>query len=311
MNAPDIVALSGREKSKLIQFALERCKAKIEKLTFPRLWSEKLDGVFCMALQYQGNIFIYSRTGEVYTSMKHIEKEIFEFLNDGCDGERDMIIFEADAEGVPQSTVSGWCRDTQNQHEELIANCHTMLNLKDFVTKNNAPIINKNSLLPFKAGWEVLKTLKNYDFKYLKPIEQIEVSSWDEAIALSEKVWEKGGEGGVLRNPDGVYKGGKRVDDIIKIKKVLSFDLEVIDTYIGKKGTKYENTLGGIVCRWKDGKKIKVAGMTDEERNSWWADKSLIIGKIVEVHAMTYSSTGLLREPRYKGIRTDKEVGDF
>jgi DNA ligase-1 len=34
------------------------------------------------------------------------------------------------------------------------------------------------------------------------------------------------------------------------------------------------------------------------------------VGDIVEIVAMDYSSEGLLREPRYKGIRHDKKEAD-
>jgi len=51
--------------------------------------------------------------------------------------------------------------------------------------------------------------------------------------------------------------------------------------------------------------------MSDKQRNEWWRNPSLIIGKIVKVDAMTFTSTGLLREPRFKEVREDKTEADF
>ena len=65
------------------------------------------------------------------------------------------------------------------------------------------------------------------------------------------------------------------------------------------------------MCRWKNGGVIYISGMKDSQRHLWWSNPDEIIGKIVQVDAMSESSKGKLREPRFKGIRTDKTEGDF
>jgi DNA ligase-1 len=55
-----------------------------------------------------------------------------------------------------------------------------------------------------------------------------------------------------------------------------------------------------------DGKTQKVStGLTQEQADAFTADPALIVGQHIEVEAMGLTSTGLLREPRFKGIRTD------
>jgi DNA ligase-1 len=56
---------------------------------------------------------------------------------------------------------------------------------------------------------------------------------------------------------------------------------------------------------------LSVSGMTDAQRNAWWADPDCIIGSIVKVDAMRYSAYGSLREPRFKEVRTDKDKPDL
>jgi len=311
----DLLALTRRPKDKFIQFALDLRNVKHpERLKFPMLASEKIDGVFCLAYKHtervndyylHSRVSIYSRTGERFTSMEHIEialNEIMELY--------DIIIFEAcGPQGIPQSTVSGWCRDTKAQHPELMAACHDLLNQEEFINGGRRCYAERFMDLKTRINaWR--RTLATYRAYWLifaltpKP-----VGSLKEAQEYAEEVWSNGGEGVVLRNPDGLYAPGKRNEDILKIKRGVSYDLEVVGLKEGK--GKYAGTLGTLVCRWRDDKTIEISGMTDEQRREWWKNPHGIIGKIVQVDAMGESTKGLLREPRFKGIRWDKTKGDF
>ena len=50
--------------------------------------------------------------------------------------------------------------------------------------------------------------------------------------------------------------------------------------------------------------------MTDGDRIMWWADPSIIIGRIVEVQCMKVLANKSLREGRYKAVRHDKDYPD-
>lgn len=300
----DIVALSGRPKDKLVQLALEVAKAKPQKMQWPMLWSEKLDGNYCIALKHQGTIGIYSRTGEPYTSMKNIESELFNVMDDNT-----LVIFEAYITDTEQSVISGYCRDTKEQHPELMAMCHDALTLNEFVNGGTTPYIERvHRLIVMKID----------ELRHCIVVQQYHVDSMEIAMELTKDVWKQGREGGILRNPHGLYAGGigcpvvgtKRSEDIVKLKQSVTYDLEVIGMNRGKKG-KYSETLGTLVCRWKDGKTLPVSGMSDEQRHLWWNDPQSIIGKIIEVKAMTGSTHGSLREARFRSIRYDKSTGDF
>jgi DNA ligase-1 len=296
----DIVALSGRPKNKLVQLAQPLEKVKLEKIQWPQLVSEKIDGVFCLAIKHQGEVGIFSRTGEQYTSMKHLEEIFMETLD-----EDQIIIFEAcHALETPQSVVSGWCRDTKEQHPELKAACHDIISLDEFINGGKRRYRARQRYLRTKT-----RSVAPQEITHVSYISVVLVWSLQEAQAYADTIISLGGEGAVLRNPEGLYQGGKRNQDIIKLKKGVSFDLKVLEVKRGK--GKYADTLGTLVCKWKDGKTIEISGMTDNERDLWWNDPCFIVGSIVQVDAMCESSKGLLREPRFKGIRFDKTEGDF
>lgn len=311
----NIVELSGRTKKNLVQLALEVAKAKPKRLVFPMLWSEKLDGNYCIALKVRERfssievgevVYIYSRTGEVYTSMEHIQSE----LNDVMDVNT-LVIFEAYIADTKQSVISGYCRDTKDQHPELTARCHDLITLDEFIHGGTVPYDDRCVNL--------LRCIVGAGLKHCSFVKQVYVKSMEEAMEFTKEVWANGGEGGILCSIHGLYAGGigcpvvgtKRSEDIIKLKQSVTYDLEVIGVNRGDAKGKYSNTLGTLECRWKDGKTLPVSGMTDVQRDMWWTNPSSIIGKIIEVKAMTDSSHGSLREARFKSVRFDKFEGDF
>jgi DNA ligase-1 len=300
----NLQTLCGRPKNKFIQLALDLPKAKLEKIQWPMIAQEKIDGVFCLAHKdpEEDRVKIYSRTGEVYSSMKHLEAALYQVMD-----HTNIIIFEAYAwlerenRFLEQSIVSGWARDTKTQHIELRAYCHDIITEPEFLCGGHTP---------YRARYENLcYQLDGTEGGCLSRAASWTPGSLEEARRYADLFISQGGEGIVLKDPHGLYNPGMRTQDIIKIKQGVSFDLEVIGIYGGK--GKYADTLGGLVCKWKDGKTILISGMTDTQREHWWENPQAIIGKIVQVDAMCESSKRLLREPRFKGIRHDKTEGDF
>lgn len=298
----NILEFTGRPKSKLVQLALpfESLKAP---LTFPVLVSEKLDGVYCIA-HFDSDINsmrIYSRTGEEYTSMKHLIPDLNKLCNEtGVD----FIIFEAYTRGVPQPTISGWCRDTKGQHEELRGYIHDILTYDEYFGDEPTP---------YRVRYnELLRGFSNHFFQTLWVVSQTIYYTQDSIDDYAESIWNKGGEGVILRNPEAAYSVGKRNSDIVKMKKTISYDLKCVGLEEGK--GKYVGKVGKLILRWRDGETIKVgSGLTDKQRSDWWSEFNYdeVVGRVVEVEAMAESTKGKLREPRFKGIRNDKVEGDF
>ena len=276
------------------------------KIKYPCIVQEKYDGVYCIACRENGEIHIFSRTGKEYFSMHHLKDVIDRllFINSS-----DILIFEAYCDSVPQSTISGWCRDEQSQHPEIKGIAHDCLTYGEYFGRDKTT---------YKSRFDHLTI--TFDVVDPSPLfelpEQITAQYYGEVESYANTVWGRDGEGIVIKNPNAAYKRGKRNYDLMKLKREVSYDLKVVALEEGK--GKYKGMVGKLVCQWKNGKTIKVgSGLTDKQRKAWWDRCNYtdfykgIVGKIVQIDAMGESSKGQLREPFFKGVRYDKEKGDF
>lgn len=137
------------------------------------------------------------------------------------------------------------------------------------------------------------------------------------AITSDKDVWmkhfiditDKGGEGIILKQVDGLYQPDKRNSSLMKIKLEDTFDLECIDMFhtVGDRG--HDNL--NVSLRRKSGVVITVRIPKDEDRFLFESDSSQILGKVVEVKCMTELDGGMLREPRFVRVRNDKLIEDI
>lgn len=115
---------------------------------------------------------------------------------------------------------------------------------------------------------------------------------------------EGGYDGLILRDPNAGWAVGAGTEGaIIKIKRKLSFDLRVVEVNTAV-GEKTGRTVYKLVVEFR-GLRLGVGSGVPHK-----FDDVPVVGDIVEVEAMDYSSDGLLREPRYKGTRHDKVAPD-
>lgn len=298
----DLCEILGIKQEDLVQLVLPFTVAKA---TYPCAVQEKYDGCFCIAYRNMNSedgfshTKIYSRTGKQYLSMQHLEKCFNEMFN-GTN--KDFVIFEAYIPNTIQSEISGACRDTVNQHPEIIAVIHDWLTMGEYLGKVQTPY---NTRLG-----ELIVAYSNFHYPCMMLPKGRVCYNLQQIKDFAQEIFDRGGEGVVVKKLAGYYKHGKRVADLMKYKQTISYDLEVVDL---QEGTgRYKNAVGSLICRFSGNRLISVGtGLTAQQRKLWWLNKDLAIGQIAEVQAMRLTASGLLREPRFKGFRTDKAVADY
>ena len=244
---------------------------------------------------------IYSGAGRVIPSLKEFSETIRPYIPNI----RGRLIFEIMIEGLEIDsfyTLNGILNRKYEQADDVYIMVH------DFVPFGE----NKDVSFKYRYGVaaEIVSKI-NLPQVRLAPILGIHYDT-AEFKRKAEFIWSRGGEGIILKHMDAPYMPEKRNHTLMKIKEELTLDMVVVDVQRGEAGGKYADTLGTLIVQEKNGLKHTVSGMTDEDRHTWWSDKSLIIGKVVEIKAMKRDKTdGSLREPRFKAVRWDKCKDDI
>lgn len=247
----------------------------------------KWDG--CCAVMDTTQLAGFSRTGEHYVSLLPAVEQ----LNAQC-GPGFVFIGEAWWPGKDQfSLISGEFRrgEPSNNLTTIVNDC---LTIEEFAAGYSpVPYKERFARVPVSQGNRWGKAGGFAPGIYGCP------------QALCNKYADEGGyDGLILRDPEGTWTAGNgTTGEIIKIKRELSFDLRVTEIKIGT-GAKTGRPVYTIVVDF-NGKPLGVGSGIPHH-----IDEVPSVGDIVEVVAMDYSSEGLLREPRYKGIRFDKTQPD-
>lgn len=276
-----------------------------------RRWQVKFDGVFCMIRLDKGKAVAYSRTGEVVNgSMNHCLRLLEKFLPDrsgwffgeawhrdwthqkingtfrrGADGsELEFVFFDY----VPlEDFERGHC-DVPYTSRQFVGSQLIYIAMMGAVDSGNA---DKQPL--FVAGLYADKVL-----------------AVDEVEGHRRHGHEYAIDGFMSKDPLGHWVAGAGLGgEVVKDKDHVSVDVKVVGIFEGK--GKFAGMLGGLTIVYK-GQEQNCGGgkLTDKERKALWADPWKIVGKIVEVHGLSESEGGLLREPRYIRMREDKTEGE-
>ena len=269
----------------------------------------KLDGIRCSILiEDKDNIKFLTRQGKEIEGLKQIRNSLFENMDlTGylLDGE----LLRINNDNLPSEenfklTTSIVNSKSENK-EGLEFVIFDMVSLEDYKSRNSNMI--------YRDRYHLIGSKVNQnDHIKIVPLYGV-TEDPEEVYSLLSDVTSQGYEGLMLNLANGLYKFGKRSNDLLKVKAMHTCDLKCIDVQEGE--GKYANTLGRILCLYK-GHILKVgSGFTDEERDYYWKHKDKIKMQIVEIQYFEESNNeqgGLsLRFPVFKRVRDDKDEESY
>ncbi len=280
---------------KALHLHLEEAKKNPKHLGHEYMVFEKHDGWYGYVDLPSG--IVHSRASRAIPSLQEFSQKLQERLP----RTRGRLLFEIMIEGLEYDSFSELNGILNRKYEQVD---DVYIQVHDFIPQFNVGV---DAYTRYKFAEEIVQRIDLPSVR-LSPILSIssDPTQWRSSV---EKVWEKGGEGVILKRLKAPYSPEKRNFDLMKIKEEVTLDLVVVDMVVGQ--GKYQGTLGALIVQEKNGNKHTVSGMTDAQRDVWWTNKSEIIGKVVEVKAMKKLKDGSLREPRFKAIRFDKNVDEI
>lgn len=296
------------------------CEGRPEMEGIKRL-EPKLDGVRVLMVVYFSDdgchVVSYSRNGKIFENFKHIETQLLENItkiqrslaNRIADGTG--IVFDGEVIGNTFQDLMRQARRKENVNaDDSIFHIFDLIPLDDFRRGYwNANLSKRIGLLE-----KIRPVINNMDNIELVPhiIVDLDTSEGMDQLQryAKDKVLE-GYEGIMIKNVDAPYES-RRSTFWMKYKPIHDFDLTVIGIEEGTGRNK--GRMGALVCEGiDDGKHICVnvgSGYSDEERDSYWQNKNLIIGRtaVITADTITQNQNGSysLRFPRFKTFRDDK-----
>lgn len=220
-------------------FYLENPHAPKEKgyssVVFPSIIQPKINGVRAtIFLDEEGKCIIKSKEGLRYSNLSHIEN----FINTNC------YLFGEEGDYVLDGELY--------IHNELLQDIGSAVKKVNFNTPRVRFVIfdianeSLTNLDRIKILHKKIKPLVPLD----SPVEilrSITVNSDEQVQNYTDEFIKQGYEGSIIRNPDSEYQFGKRRINMLKLKRLISFDFRIISIIPQQKQPK----LGMYLCRHK------------------------------------------------------------
>lgn len=267
--------------------------------------TEKLDGNRCVIIKDNGVVKSFTRQGKQYEGLEEIEQDIANLQEDNIIFDGELI---ADMQG---STIEVYAQTTSKARSKgsnktgLIFHIFDTMPLDEFQSgKSKENCVDRKFRL---SGIFDANTFLHC--KEVKPLyvgsDLSEIKKW--MTYAGTKEWE-----GIMVNLDKPYIC-KRSDFILKVKIFNDADVKCLNVIEGT--GKNIGKLGAITIQFKHENKTYEcncgSGFSDEEREAYWKQSELIVGKIVTVGYFEVSKNAQgdygLRFPTWKSIiRYDK-----
>lgn len=283
--------------------------------------SPKYDGCHVIFLFEKGKfIAARSRTNETVHSMDHIGRSLLDHYGDMLAFSKVAIMGEAWMMGTEFSEISGTFRRHTPQPQLGFVPFDTVLWRMD-QAEDGRPVLGEflhlaegplKDTRPYRERLDVLRdrnvvpSLVHHVIAYDAPGDGGKVTS---ATKEAER-WKKMGgyDGAILARADGRYQvGAGKGGEFLKIKPLISETVRVNALFPARGEKTGKNTLAlGFEF---NGKPQKVStGLSQNQVDAFGHAHHLILGQLIEVEAMGLTANGLLREPRFKGIRHDVNI---
>ena len=267
----------------------------------------KCDGHrMCAVIELDGTVKLYTRQGQPYKNMPEIESELKKLPRGYVyDGELILDKISNDTEELFRATTSAVRK--KGVKTGVVFYVFDMLKSEDFW----------NGYSPESASSRKSKLhslFTDSEFKWIKEVEVLYEGNDESAIERwLDKITSEGGEGVMINLSDGPYEC-KRTKQLLKVKKFKTADVLVKAINSGK--GKFENTLGSITIEFEHkGNRYLCdvgSGFLDSQRELYWNNRDLLLGKIVEIQYFEISQDAdgdySMRFPVWLNkIRNDKQ----
>lgn len=272
----------------------------------------KIDGGRIIALKENGKVSFFTRAGQRYEGLIELECELSEKFPDGTclDGEITLLDYQNySSKDAYKQAMKITRKDGPKTGVKMLV--FDYMTTTDFYLQHCIlPWENRRAIV--EKEFERAAVLGELQFFELLPI-LYQGSDTSKIMELLDSELARGQEGVMINICDAHYEF-KRTNNLLKVKKMDTLDLEIIGFEEGS--GRLAGTLGAVLVRYKNNNVVKVgSGFSDSLRSEIWNNQSDWLGTICEIQYFeeTTNADGgeSLRFPVFKSRRTDKLDADF
>jgi len=293
-----------------VMLASTYSQKNLEKITFPAIIQQKLDGLRANIVVRESSIQVFSRAGKeidvakAFSSFNQLLPTVSsEFVLDG-----ELVVVDENGDILPRRTGNGIINKKVKSDEEL----GRIRFVAWDIIKFESFTLKKPTNIKYSDRWEFLQFLSTLNDKIGLPETQT-VEDLEQAGDFFKTMLSKGEEGAIIKNLDSLWEP-KRSKNLVKMKVVNSIDMKVTGIVEGQ--GKCLGKLGALECSSSDGKvTVSVgSGFSDIQREEFWG-MDWDIGTIIEIKGNDLiksksKDTYSIFLPVFVEIRNDKESAD-
>jgi len=282
----------------------------LDRIKFPAIVQEKMDGMRCNIIKRKGHVYVYSRNGKLMDMHGRFKSFLHQTVDDVVlDGE--LLVYGAKSELLDRKTGNGILHKavvgtiSSEETRQVMASVWDAIPYEHWIRGECDIPYDKRfvALVDMVQGWS-----------QGHPVSIKVVNNIEEAEKYYHYILSVGGEGIILKNIKHPWED-KRSRNCVKMKPVSEIDLKIVDVIEGE--GKYTGMFGKFICENKD-RTISVGvgtGYSDQQREDFWKIRKELIGKICAVKYNTMitrkdKDIKSLFLPVFVEIRYDKDTSD-
>jgi DNA ligase 1 len=276
----------------------DECKQCIQ---IPYAVQPKIDGMraFVYLDKGKGKVIVISRLGNVIGTVPHINEEIqsLKILKPGVYLDGELFTFD-----FPFEELVGLLKTSENVTEaKEIKLRHVKFFIFDMLDTNNPKMVFKDR---FQYVSNFIAKMKP------KTVEMVEtkvanIFSDQVAAKVRDRYIKRGYEGVMFRNLESVYGINKRSSDLVKYKKTLDAEYEIV-SFEEAKGRDAGTPIFWLKTASGDRFKARPTGTLDDRKNMLKNAKGLV-GKMATVEYQELTNKGV---PRFPVLVRIRETGE-
>ena len=256
---------------------------QLHNVKFPCISTEKLNGVNAMFKRTSDSLTIYSRGGEVYPAIPHLEQHLHDIMDELSHNELNAELY---IHGEHLQDIQSAVKKPNSLSPKLT------FNIFDIADSDE---IYEHRRIKLMTIYNTLESIDHVSLKYIGFLTGVECHSHEQIELHYNQCMDNNLEGTVIKNLSALYQHNVRSSDMFKYKKAQSAEFLIISYELDKNGLP-------VFILESTGGEFKAKPIGTKE---YWSQQIpfTYIGHYATVEYETFSKAGIPLKPIFIATR--------